>query len=453
MSGRIISKFGGTSMTDADAMRQSASVARQDNACIVVVSATSGTTDQLIALAKTAVNESFKIAQPLINEIAERHMQIASELEADESVILAQENLFEELTQHTREMSHQSSVSLIDMDEMMSFGERLSSNLMVVAMGEFEGVKAELLDARDIIVTDDSFGYAEPDVKHTKENARGITARLDDTVFVTQGFIGRAPNGKTTTLGRGGSDYSAALFAEAVHAKEVRIWTDVAGVATTDPRIVPAAQPISALSFEEAAELATAGANILHPPTMIPARRAMTPIFVGSTFEPEAGGTTIDIAAHNKPLVRAITLKKDQHMITITTPRMSQQSGFLARVFEIVAQHSVSIDQITTSEIAVAMTVDDATMMHERMFRELLEVGEVDIEHDLQIVSLIGNQVNHTPGLVQRIFDSLQQDEPHMTVRAVFQGASKHSVGIMVSAHHGKEAVRRLHKTFLEEAG
>ncbi|HYF97115.1 MAG TPA: aspartate kinase, partial [Patescibacteria group bacterium] len=337
-------------------------------------------------------------------------------------------------------------------DSFVSIGEKLSSVLMQAAIKKLDS-DSMLIDARDIIKTDSHFSRANPNLELTREACEAIILPnlKTDKILITQGYIGSSPSGETTTLGRGGSDYTAALIAEAIGADLLQIWTDVSGIATTDPRIAPQAKHIKEMTFQEAAELATAGAKILYPKTIIPSRRANIPVYVGNTSDPESRGTVIRKDVSDKPLVRAIALKTDQRLITITTLEMAQQFGFLAKLFEIFARYKVSIDQISTSEISVAVTMDSITLSTDNLLLELQELGRVSIEEDISVVSLIGNDVSRAPGLATKIFSSLETKDSKIAIRMICQGASKHSFCFLVADHYGKESVKRLHKEFVEK--
>jgi aspartate kinase len=250
----------------------------------------------------------------------------------------------------------------------------------------------------------------------------------------------------TTTLGRGGSDYSAAILAEGVGADELEIWTDVAGIATTDPRLCPAAKPIHEISFKEASELATFGAKVLHPATLLPAIRKNIPVFVGSSFDAEARGTWVKKEVTEHPLIRAMALRKKQVLVTISTPEMLHTHGFLFQVFRIFNEHKVSIDAITTSEISVSVTLDDSTLLNKKLIADLSQIADVQVEDNLCLISLIGNNINHTSGLAKKIFETI----PEINVRMICLGASKHNFCFLVKEDQGAEAVQKLHAKFIE---
>ena len=264
---------------------------------------------------------------------------------------------------------------------------------------------------------------------------------------MTQGFIGRNAQGQTTTLGRGGSDYSAALLAEGVGASVLQIWTDMPGVATTDPRICPKARPLEELSFAEAAELATFGAKILHPTTVWPAMRKDIPIFVGtSLIAGEQQGTWIRRAASKEPVVRAIALRERQSLLTLSTPRMVSSYGFLYDIFRIFKQHKISVDLVSTSEISVSITVGEAILDNHGLTRDLSCLGQVKMEGGLALISLIGNRINRTPGLGVQVLTAASP----ANIRLLCCGASQHNFCFLVNASYARQVVQSLHQKFLE---
>lgn len=452
----IVAKFGGTSMADADAMRQAAHVSSDTGAGIIVVSATSGTTDELLNIAKCAISESWETCDKAVAKIEQRHLAIAKELRADKNISTQISGYIDQLRTMGKGISLLKECSPRTRDAFVGTGELLSSTIMQAALASAGLKDVRFLDARTIIQTDSRHEHATPRIEETGKNAQNASLRKNietGTVYITQGFIGRSAEGSITTLGRGGSDYSAALFAEAVSADELHIWTDVAGIATTDPRIAPAAKQIPSISYEEATEMAASGAKIIYPRTLLPAHRKGIPVFVGSTFEPEKSGTWIRTDSKEAPVVRAITLKKDQGLITLTTPRMSYAYGFMAKVFDVFARHHIAVDQVTTSEVSIAISADSKTLEHAELFAELEKLGEVKVSRNLCVVGLIGNDVHLRPGLMQRIFNSLQDGGATIAIRMICQGASIHNISLMVPEEQGPDAVQRLHKHLIEEGG
>ncbi len=450
----IVSKFGGSSMKDADAIRRSAKIAADRGSSVVVVSATYGTTNYLIDLSEKAKLGDVAQVEAIIASIKDNHLTIARDLDAPASTLEEINALLEELETLGKGMTFLKDAPPKAMDRLQSLGERLSSPLMTCALNAIQDKKTETFDARKVIRTDDNFGKGAAQITEIKSlgNKQLYPAKYGELTYVTQGFIGSTAEGETTTLGRGGSDYSAALFAEAIGADLLEIWTDVAGIATTDPRICPKAQPINEITFQEAAELAVFGAKILHPTTLAPVQRAGIPCFVGSSYEPEAPGTWIKDHCEYQPLIRAMALKKNQVLLTLTTPKMLDTYGYLSRVFGIFEKNKISVDAITTSEISLAMTVEKETLLKKGFLDDLRNLGSVNIEENLALVSLIGNNINHTPGVAQTIFTALakKDNSEAINVRMICLGASKHNFCIVVKDEQAADAIKQLHGEFIE---
>lgn len=452
----VVSKFGGTSMGDASCMLRSADVSLQRKSNIVVVSATSGTTNDLIKLGEMAEAGQLAETENLIQKIQTKHQAIAKELSADEASVKELSTLLSEMDSIARGIYLLRDCSSKAKDVLMSLGERMSSVLFTVALrkvytdnGQKQAVK--LLDVRTVLKTDDQFGKARPLTEKIIElcNEKLADCKAGRTVYATQGFVGQTLAGATTTLGRGGSDYSAAILAEGIGADTLEIWTDVAGVATTDPRICPDAVVIDEISFKEMSELATFGAKVLHPATLLPAIRSHIPVLVASSFEPNKPGTWVRKEVGHSPLIRAMALRKKQTLVTVSTPEMLQTHGFLYKIFKIFNDYKISIDAITTSEISVSVTLDNVDIsLHKALIEELSKVAEVNIESDLSLVSLIGNNINHTPGLAKRIFDAISD----INVRMICYGASKHNFCFLVEEARGAEVIQKLHKQFIQSS-
>lgn len=452
MSHLVVSKFGGTSMGDAQCMLRSAQVSVQQNANLVVVSATSGTTNKLIEAGSLAKSGNWQQVEKVFSEICLRHRQIASQLDLSTEKTQALEGLFEELNSILKGIFFLKDGSMRALDALVSMGERMSSVLfsqalenVVITSGKKQ--KVQWYDVRQVMRTDDQFGKAKPLSDEINNLGKKVFADIisEKVIGVTQGYIGSTADGQATTLGRGGSDFSAAILAEAIDAKVLEIWTDVAGIATTDPRIVPEAKLIDELSFKEASELATFGAKVLHPATLLPAIKKNIPVFVGSSFEPEKKGTWVRKEVQSHPLIRAMAIRKKQVLVTITTPEMLQTHGFLFQIFKIFNDFKVSIDAITTSEISVSVTLDDSALLNKKLIEQLSEIAEVHIEEHLSLVSLIGNNINHTPGIAKKIFENI----PDINVRMICLGASKHNFCFLVNEAQAEDALKRLHKVLI----
>ena len=330
----------------------------------------------------------------------------------------------------------------------------MSTQIFIEILRE-QNASGTWVDVRTIVATNNHFGKAAPNDEQTQSNSDSILKPLIDRgeLVITQGFIGREPSGKTTTLGRGGSDYSAALLAEVLNAKDVLIWTDVAGIYTTDPRIVPAAQRIDTMSFAEAAEMATFGAKVLHPATLLPAVRSNIPVYVGSSKAPEAGGTWVTRDPQPRPTFRAIALRRDQTLLTLSSLSMLHAQGFLANVFNILAKHKISVDTITTSEVSVALTLDKTgsassgeKLLSTELLDELRQYCSVKVDTGLSLVALIGNDLHTATGVAKGIFDTLET----YNVRMISYGASTNNICMLVQSEHADEVVRSLHKSLFE---
>lgn len=452
----VVSKFGGTSMGNAECMLRSAEVSVQQNSYLICVSATSGSTNQLIALGQTAamgksVGQVDQV-QKLASELIGKHQQIAIDLglPADTVQLSA---LFEEMLSIAKGMQLLKDCSPRALDILLSLGERTSSVLFAQAMKKAllrAKISKEviLFDARDVIVTDDEFGKARPQIAKIYELAQKEILKKypkDKYVIVTQGYIGRSLSGHSTTLGRGGSDYSAALFAEALDATTLEIWTDVTGIATTDPRICKEAKFIDEISFKEASEMAIFGAKVLHPATVEPAMRKNIPVFVGSSFDSQKKGTWVRKEVQDAPLMRALALRKNQSLVTLSTPEMLQTHGFLFKIFKVFNDYAVSIDAITTAEISVSVTIDGEIKADSQLVKDLQQFADVQIESGYSLVSLIGNNINHTAGLAKKIFSAIDD----INVRMICLGASKHNFCFLVDGPQGEKAIQKLHSEFI----
>ncbi len=449
MSAFNVAKFGGTSVANFEAMSRSAAVVESNpDTRLVVSSACSGVTNLLVELANGVKDAQRR--QEIIEQLGEIHYSIIDQLKDNQDVIrekiTARLNRVASLAEAA---SFQSSNKLTD--HLVACGELMSTNILTQVMRD-RGMDAVRFDIREVLRTDDNFGRAEPQVQEISELAKEKLEPLcNKHIVVTQGFIGSDEDGNTTTLGRGGSDYSAALIAEGVQAAGLEIWTDVPGIYTTDPRIAPAAKAIPEISFSEASEMANFGAKILHPSTLLPALRHGIPVFVGSSKEPEKGGTWIRKRVESSPLYRALALRANQTMVTIRSAKMFHACGFLAKVFEILAKHKVSVDLITTSEISVSITLDKtdtsggAPELSPAVRAELEELAHVEVERNLSLIALIGNHME-TKGYARDVFSTLGD----YNLRMICYGASDHNLCFLVDADEAKSMVQKLHQDLFE---
>jgi aspartate kinase len=319
---------------------------------------------------------------------------------------------------------------------------------MVAAAFNARGLAARAVDARQVLVTDGTFGRATPLLPETEARLREKVQPLLDQgiVPVMPGFVGATKEGVTTTIGRGGSDWSAALFGSLLEADEIQIWTDVDGMLTVDPRLVPSARVIPEVSFTEAAELAYFGAKVLHPATIKPAVEKGIAVRVLNTMNPKAPGTLIvEEARGESGSPRALAFKKGISVVFITQPRMLMAHGFLAKVFEVFARHQTSVDLVATSEVSVSLTVDDPTRLP-AVERDLGELGEVQILKGMAIVSVVGRGFTRRSGLAGHIFDALRE----VNVVMISFGASDVNLSFVVSEADAERAVKLLHAAFFE---
>lgn len=443
-----VAKFGGTSMADYTAMKRCASIVSSDpDKKIIVVSATSGTTNLLTDL---TIEKSVEARSEIVSAIREKHLGICEDIGNPESLVDDVKILMDDLEAIT---SRKQIMTPMLRDEILSFGERLSSKIFTEVLKKQSQSNVQWFDARTVIKTDDHYGSAEPDIPTiANTSSEKLQPLLVDSRIVTQGFIGSEPNGHTTTLGRGGSDYSAALFAEAVDADVLEIWTDVTAIYTTDPRIVSDARPITEISFDEAAELSVFGAKVLHPATMVPAIRKNIRVYVGSSIHPEKPGTWIVRDTKDKPVIRAISLRRKQTLVKVHSLDMLHRYGFLAKLFQVLAEHKISVDLVTTSEVSVALTLDtdvnkpDNPMLDKKVLQELQKFSEVEIIKDLSLIALVGNNLDATAGLSGPVFGSLQETNIHL----ICHGASSHNLCFLVAENEAEEVVRVLHKRFIK---
>jgi len=443
-----IAKFGGTSVANYAAMQNCARIVVNNTATrIVVVSAAAGVTNHLVSLAHTPMTQE-QIGE-VCNAIVAIEMAIVDSLAEPAAVLPKLNDLLDEMRElaYHEEILHRDDLK----DQLLSMGERMSSLLFSAVIAE-QGQPAINFDVRKVLRTDSEFGEAVPQLEEISAlSQRLLQPEIEHAIVVTQGFVGADEQGKTTTLGRGGSDFTAALLAEALHAEVCEIWTDVAGVYTTDPRIAEKAHPLPELSFEEAAEMATFGAKVLHPATMEPALRKNVKVFVGSSKAPEQGGTWIMRDCEHEPPYRAITRRKDQVMVTVKTPKMMYAQGFLQQVFGIIAKHRLSVDLVTTSEISVSFTLDNpansvAQRLNKETIAELETICDVNVEHGFDLVTVVGNHMQTAKGVSSKIFAAVSQ----YNLRMICFGANPHNLSFLVNESDSADIVQHLHKALFE---
>ncbi|MGM0629738.1 MAG: lysine-sensitive aspartokinase 3 [Pseudomonadota bacterium] len=441
-----VAKFGGTSVADYSSMLRCAQIVQSNSSIrLVVVSACAGVTNRLAEIA----DKRGKQTESLRNEIYTIHFSIQQKLNNSDGREALLSQLHDELDFHCQKTVENWAAWR---DELLSFGERCSSLLFSCVLNE-QGTLSDTLDARQLLKTDSAFGRAQPDEVSTKSHCLEQKQKLDSgCVWVTQGFIGSDDKTQTTTLGRGGSDYSAALLAAGFNATDLQIWTDVAGIYTTDPRICSSARAIAEMSFSEAAELATFGAKILHPSSLAPAIKSAIRVFIGSSQNAKAGGTYISANPSTRPDVRAVALRRNQTLVTVHSLNMLHASGFLARLFEILARYNVSVDLVTTSEVSIALTLDEGgsiangqALLPAAALEELEQFCRVEIETGLSLVAIIGNGIGRDAHISQLTFNTVDS----YAVRLICQGASEHNLCFLVEDSQGENVIRTLHDRIL----
>ena len=447
----VVMKFGGTSVEDSTAMLRTAGIVqgrlRKGLRPIVVVSAMARVTDTLLAAAAAAGRHDREEALGLSESLRTRHLQVAGELTSGDALTSLQLNLhhdFDALNELLRGISAVGELTLRSTDNVVSFGERLSS-VMVTAAFAHVGMDSTHVDARSVILTDEHFGKAAPDEPAIARALEADVLPLVDAgkVPVMGGFIG-SHKGITTTLGRGGSDYTAALVGGGLHAGAIEIWTDVNGIMTTDPRIAPEALRVKTISFEEAAELAYFGAKVLHPATILPAVQKNIPVWVLNSRNPENEGTVI--TATPPPCAspfKSIAAKKRLTIIDIVASRMLLAHGFLKMVFDVFDKHHCAIDMVSTSEVSISVTVDSREALPQ-ICEELSKIADVKLEGAKALICLVGEDIRGQSGIAGQVFQAIS----HVNVRMISQGASEINMSFMIDETDVEEAIRSLHRTF-----
>jgi aspartate kinase len=446
----IVMKFGGTSVQDAQAIDRVAAIVRQriPEHPLVVVSALAKITDQLLAMAAGAGAGKRDQALVLSRAARERHYntavdllgthafeQIAPELEAD----------FNGLDELLRGVVAVGELTPRTTDTIAGFGERVSSKIAAAAFSQ-RGIEAAHVDSRQCIVTDSNFGKAVPHFEETDSRLAEMVRPLLERgrVPVLGGFIASTREGIATTLGRGGSDFSAAIVGAGLNAARIEIWTDVDGMMTTDPNLCPQARRIKTISFEEAAELAYFGAKVLHPATLLPAIRKNIPVLILNSRNPQCEGTRITASApKSRNSFKAIAAKKRITVVDVVATRMLMAHGFLKSIFEVFAEHRCPVDMVSTSEVSVSVTVDSNESIA-AIAADLARLADVKYEGRKAIVCLVGENIRNTPGIAAKVFGAIGD----VNVRMISQGASEINISFVIDEADVPSVVTRLHETF-----
>jgi aspartate kinase len=446
----IVMKFGGTSVADAAAFENVARIvaAEHNVGAVVVVSAMSGVTDSLLNATTIAATGDAERAFASLQNIFKRHETAAHELLSDprrEEFLKQLSNASDQIHQSLALSAQKPSERKALQDDVVSFGEILSSTLLAAVLNQ-RGLKARQVDARRCIITDEEHTCAAPllteSLTHTQNELLPVLE--DGVVPVLGGFIGATRQGATTTFGRGGSDYTAALIGALIGASEIQIWTDVSGVLTADPRVVPDAFTVERLSYSEAAELAYFGAKVLHPKTIQPAIENSIPVRICNSRLPEDRGTLVGPEAETSPrTIKAIAHKLGVTIVQITSARMLGAYGFLRALFEVFERHRTVIDVVTTSEVSVSLSLDEADALP-AIVAELERLGTVRVEKGQGIICVVGEGLRGTPGVAARAFSTISD----INVSLISQGASSINFTFVVDEERVREVVTRLHEEF-----
>jgi aspartate kinase len=445
-------KFGGTSVEDAQAMQRTAGIVRgrreRGLEAVVVVSAMAKVTDLLLSAAAAAGRGDKAGALAIGARLRHRHIDTSTALLEPERFARLQVTLhqeFDALDDLLRGIAAVGELTPRTNDLVLSFGERLSSRIIAEAF-EQHGLRGAHVDARSCIVTDASYGKAVPLESVIEAKLAAIVLPLIDAgkTPVLGGFIGATAEGITTTLGRGGSDYTAALVGGGMHAGAIEIWTDVNGIMTTDPRICPDALRVKTISFEEAAELAYFGAKVLHPATILPAVQKSIPVWVLNSRNAENEGTKITaMAAKCASPFKSIAAKKKLTIIDVVASRMLMSHGYLKAVFDVFDKYKCAIDMVSTSEVSISVTVDSNQQLPE-ICAELAKIADVKMEGHKALVCLVGEDIRGHNGIAGQVFSAIS----HVNVRMISQGASEINMSFMIDEEDVEEAVRSLHEHF-----
>jgi aspartate kinase len=451
----VVMKFGGTSVEDAVAMERTAAIVAGRRGrglkAVTVVSAMAKVTDLLIASGAAAGRGDRAGALAISGRLRNRHNDTASqllELERFARTKIAIDAEFDALDDLLRGIAAVGELTPRTADLVVSFGERLSSRIVAEAFDQ-RGLRGVHVDARTCIITDSHYGKAVPqeDAIEAKLTALVLPLLQAGQAPVMGGFIGSNAEGITTTLGRGGSDYTAALVGGGLHAGAIEIWTDVNGIMTTDPRICPDALRVKTISFEEAAELAYFGAKVLHPATILPAVQKSIPVFVLNSRNAENEGTKITaMAPPCASPFKSIAAKKRLTIIDVVASRMLMSHGYLKKVFDVFDKYECAIDMVSTSEVSISLTVDSNQQLP-AICAELGKIADVKLEGNKALVCLVGEDIRGHNGIAGRVFSAIS----HVNVRMISQGASEINMSFMIDEEDVEEAIRSLHQHFFTD--
>ena len=447
----VVQKFGGTSVADPEAIRRLIGIARtardrDGSGPVIVVSAMSKVTDALLTVAAEAGAGHQESALAHVEQLRNRHLSAATVLVPGDAALLASINeQFDQLTAVVKALAVLREVTSRTLDVVAAMGELLSSRMVAAAFVQ-AGLPGEWVDARHAIVTNDDYTRAVPLMGETTAALRASVLPLVEAgrIPVLGGFVGATAEGRTTTLGRGGSDYSGALVGAGIDAREIQIWTDVDGMLTADPRVIATPKLVPTLSFAEAAELSYFGAKVLHPSTILPAVERDIPVRILNSWKPDGGGTMITAqpGPGATPLA-ALAAKRDLTVIDITSTRMLMAYGFLRRVFEVFERFRTAVDVVTTSEVSVSVTVDDRRQL-DAIVEALSDFAEVSTEHEMALLCAVGDRLRTEPAIAARVVAVLEE----VPLRMISQAASRRNITVILRQADLSHAMHRLHDEF-----
>ena len=449
----VVMKFGGTSVEDPAAIRRTAAIVAGRVALgkqpIVVVSAMAKVTDQLLRAAATAAQGDRTGALAISSRLRSRHRDTAAALLTDSAALVDRiDRKFDSLDEILRGLAAILELTPRVSDLIVSFGELFSSRIVAAAFREL-GINSTHIDARQIIITDSQFQKAIPQDALIEERApkKLLPLLAQDQVPVMGGFIASNQAGISTTLGRGGSDFTAALVGGALQAEAIEIWTDVDGIMTADPRVCPDALRVKVISFEEAAELAYFGAKVLHPATILPAVKKNIPVLVLNSRNADCEGTRIiSLPPHCKSPFKSIAVKKKLSIIDVVAGRMLMTHGYMKEIFTVFDNHKCPVDMVSTSEVSVSLTVDSNDKLP-AIAADLGQLADVKYEGKKALICMVGDDIRGQSGIASQVFSAIR----HINIRMISQGASEINMSFMIDEDDADEAVRSLHAAFFQD--
>lgn len=446
----LVLKFGGTSVRDLDAMRQAVDITLHERYehVLVVSSAISGVTNKLVSIANEIKDGNYNVSKQA-DEIIEIHTAIAKELQKvniNTDLHFKIQNQFKDLVS---KVTAKRSLSDEDFAIFNAFGELLSTSLLIGVVQEREQ-SVKWFDIREVMKTEKNFYKANPEFELVEKHAQEklIPILNENKLVITQGFIGSCESGETTLLGRGGSDYTASIIGAALNADQIEIWTDVDGLMTTDPQIVPQAQTIYDITYEEASELAYFGAKVLHPLTLLPSRMKGIPVLIRNTKNALHPGTTIHLRMTDDNFngAKAIAYKKGITIVNIISSRMLMAYGFLKKVFKIFDEYKTAVDIVATSEVSISVTIDDSSNIDE-ICKELSEIGQVEVFKNQALVSIVGTGIRNLAGTAANVFGAIK----NININMISQGASQTNLSFIIEEVDVEKAVQQLHRELIEQ--